>query len=71
MGGRADRGGEALGGDEEGDAVGSELVEEGRHEVHELEDLDVGSGLLKLLVEDGALRERVGLAFGAQTRARD
>ncbi len=33
--------GEALGGDEEGDAVGTELVEEGREEVHCLEGPDM------------------------------
>lgn len=62
MGGGPDGGGEALGGDEEGDTVGSELVEEGGHEVHELEDLDVGSGLLELLEEDGALQIEKGSA---------
>lgn len=60
VGGGTNRGGEALGGDEEGNAVGSELVEERGHEVHELEDLDVRSGLLELLEEDGSLLKKEG-----------
>lgn len=57
VGGGANGGREALGRNEEGDAVGSKLVEERRHEVHELEDLDMGTGLLELLEEDGTLQE--------------
>ena len=53
VGGGTDGGGEDLGSDEEGDAVGTELVEEGGEEVHGLEGLDVLGGGVVVVVESG------------------
>ena len=47
----ADRGGKDFGGDEEGDAVGAELVEERGEEVHSLESVHVLGGGKELEVE--------------------
>ena len=53
VGGGTDRGGEDLTGDQEGDGVGTELVEEGRQEVHGLEAVDTGGRGVVLVLEGG------------------
>ena len=53
MRGGADGGWVHFGGDEEGGAVGAELVEEGGQEVHGLEGFDVRGGGVVCVVEGG------------------
>lgn len=53
VGGGADGGREDLTGNEEGDAVGAELVEEAGEEVHGLERLDTGGAGVVLQLEGG------------------
>lgn len=53
MGGGTNRSGVDFSGDEKGDRVGAELVEEGREEVHGLELADVSFGGVMLQVEGG------------------
>jgi len=51
VGGGADGGRVHFGGDEEGDAVGAKLIEEGGEEVHGLEGVDSLDGLVIIIVE--------------------
>lgn len=51
--GGTDRSRETFGSNQESDTVGTELVEEGRQEVHSLERLDVGGLKVVLVVESG------------------
>lgn len=53
VGGGTDGRGEDLAGDEEGDRVGAELVEEGRDEVHGLESVDAGRARVVVVLEGG------------------
>lgn len=53
VGGGTDGSGENLTGDEEGDRVGAELVEEGRDEVHGLEAVDTGRARVVIVLEGG------------------